>query len=125
MIGEFIQTHNDYQSIEMKGNNISPLGLEFLIEGFQKCQFLKVLVLEWNNLGENEKGAEILQIIIKNCPKLETVDLKNNKFQKNSGMAIGNLLNANTSLRYLDLRWNELMDEGVEFIIEALVKFKL
>ncbi len=50
-ITEFLKDYSDFQLIELKGNNISPRGLEILSEGIINCKYLEGLILEWNNIG--------------------------------------------------------------------------
>lgn len=77
--------------------------------------------LSHNKLGDGT-GRAIGKLINGRCPNLTVLNLSNNLIEAIGGVSIGHALQNNGTLKELNLRMNNLCDEGVQPIFKALVK---
>lgn len=75
---------------------------------------LKTLVLR-NSQLDNRKCKILIRGIAK-CPLLENLELSTCDLGNDSGKSIGSLLQTNTTLKTLELKRNQLSEEGLQAI---------
>lgn len=121
ILGDFLAINPEISHLELKGNNITSKGLVFILEGLQQNFKIKSMNLEWNYLGMEPSGLELLVNFLKKNQSLQHLDLKNNKISGNdAGRVLGELLTSSKSLLVLDLRWNEIGTLGAKSILAGL-----
>lgn len=121
ILGDFLAINPEISHLELKGNNITSKGLAFILEGLQQNFKVKSMNLEWNYLGMEPSGIEMLVNFLKKNQSLQYLDLKNNKIAgNNAGAALGELLTSSKSLMVLDLRWNEIGTLGAKSLLAGL-----
>jgi hypothetical protein len=115
--------HPDLRVLEIVGNNITALGFQKLCGALIDCKRLKVLRAEWNVVGSRTLGVEALFQLLRLHTSLERVDLRNNKIGDHCAGIIASIVEINHgNLKELDLKWNELTNNGAEKILKALFR---
>lgn len=95
-------------SLYLKGNNISGPLVEQLGDMLIHNNTLKVLHIEWNNLGSDvDSFAKFCEGLSKNH-FVEELDLRYNQISSQCSDPLSKALKINTSLRNIDLSWNSL-----------------
>jgi len=119
-IAKFLQENKHFVTMELRGNNISALGFEAICESLKGSDSIKKISVEWNNIGSENLGIIALNEFIQTNNTILSIDLRNNKIGPSCAGAISNIIRVSSSLKFLDLRWNELGDEGAKLILFAL-----
>lgn len=57
-LAEFISTHRRIEALEIKSNDIGPVGFRMIFKALADNPNLRYLILEYNNLGESYEGVE-------------------------------------------------------------------
>jgi chromosome segregation ATPase len=73
---------------------------------------LESLSLEWNSVGSFANGLQELSLALSLNTSLTHLDLRNNNVGEEGGACLARALRSNRTLRSLDLRWNELGNTG-------------
>ena len=123
-IASFLKLNNSFKSIELRGNNISGSGFGIVCEALKGFRNLETISAEWNNIGSDISGIQIMNTLIRKSPSITTIDLRNNKIGPNFGPYLAETLKESSYLQTLDLRWNELGNEGGRPIINVLSSMK-
>lgn len=111
-------SNNDVKSLELSGVNIDSLGLNFLCETVSNIYELK---LEWNDLVDAYSEFDcLLEALIKSSCRL--IFLNNNKICHLHIHSICKLIKHASNMTLLDLRWNEINDDGAKQIYECMKK---
>ncbi|XP_039295363.1 leucine-rich repeat-containing protein 45-like [Nilaparvata lugens] len=113
-------TNSQLVGLNLKGNNIFGEGLDALSRFLMKNRSLKILKLEWNNLGASVDGFSQLCHALTSNSILEILDLRNNELNSECGFELFDAITRNSSLKELDLRWNNLGSEGGQSLLSAL-----
>ena len=119
-VAKFLQENNNFEIIEIKGNNISGKGFAAICLALANSPSLKRLSAEWNIIGSDRQGLEALKRLLFTCRTLTSVDLRNNKINFDGAKIISDIISNNETLQELDLRWNEFGILGGQAIMEAL-----
>ena len=99
------------KNLDVGGNNIGPEGVASLVRALKGHESLESLELGYNPLGP--KGSRTLVVVAKfDLPRLETLKLGWCKLGVEGSRSISELLVMNSTLRSLDLRGNELGNDG-------------
>ncbi|XP_060027715.1 leucine-rich repeat-containing protein 45 isoform X2 [Erinaceus europaeus] len=108
------------RSLDLKGNNLRALGAEALgrllrqNKSIQRCpsghapDSAHSLTLEWNNLGMWEDAFATFCGALAANSALRQLDLRNNQITHKGAEELALALKMNSSLKELDLRWNNL-----------------
>ncbi|RZF48969.1 hypothetical protein LSTR_LSTR003045 [Laodelphax striatellus] len=118
-------TNSQLLGLNLKGNNIFGEGLDALSRFLLKNRSLKILKLEWNNLGASVDGFCQLCHALSSNNILEALDLRNNELNSECAFELADSITRNTALKLLDLRWNNLGSEGGQSLLSALRSNKL
>jgi hypothetical protein len=117
LVVQFLRDNPATTSVELRGNNIGPEGAAVLAQAFAGANTnVRSLSLEWNMIGN---GIGPLAEAIALNPKLEVLDLRNNRIGPEGAEAIARLLETNKGLIKLDLRWNEIGSAGANALLAA------
>lgn len=107
-------------SLYLKGNNISGPLVEQLGEMLMHNNTLKILHIEWNNLGSDiDSFTKFCEGLSKNH-FVEELDLRYNQISSQCSDPLSKALKMNTSLRNIDLSWNSLGNR-VNFFIFTFI----
>lgn len=109
----YLRANKHLKALELKGNNITDF--DELLQTLRGHPTLKILSLEWNQLGSS---IETFASFIVNNRTIKHLGLSNNKILDME--AFSNALKSNKVLLSLDLRWNDLGEEGGRLILDAL-----
>lgn len=121
ILAEFLSTHPQFVSVELRGNNLTPQSFALVCQGLKNCINLTNLKLDWNLIGDNSTlGLEALAELTKVLPSLQSIDIRNNQLGKGSGPFLAEIIRESWSVQRIDLRWNELGDTEARFILGAL-----
>ena len=111
------------QKLDFKGNNIrSSAGLIGRI--LKVTTKLTHLNLEWNGIGLWESAVIAIAEGIQMNQTLRYLDLRNNQISHEGGTCIANALKANHILKVLDLRWNNIGMLGAKSFLSMLKQNK-
>ena len=103
----------------LSGINIDSEGLEILGEIIQTYTQIKNLKLEWNYLFSiPEAFNNFCEKISKSS--LVYLGLNNNKINSSLCSGIQKILRLNKNLKYLDLKWNEIGNDGASLLINEI-----
>ncbi|XP_058796378.1 leucine-rich repeat-containing protein 45-like [Phymastichus coffea] len=107
-------------SLYLRGNNIGGDLAEELGETLAKNNSVRVLHVEWNNLGSREDSfGKFCDGLARNhC--VEELDLRYNQVSTLCADALADALRKNRSLRKLNLEWNSLGTTGGQKLLQAL-----
>ena len=106
--------------IILRGNCISPRGIQALAPVLSANKDLVYLSLEWNQIGSS--GALGLSGAIEDNKRLQYIDLKNNSIGDDGAIALALCMERNSGIKTLDLRWNQIGDRGMESFKRLLEK---
>lgn len=120
-ISNFLSSNSSLQILDLENNTFSPEGLRHLSRSLVENTKLKSLMLAGNNLGD--EGILVLGKMLKKNKSIIELGLERNnispiglsKFTKSC-------FSRNTNLCTLALNDNELGDEGVKDLMDALTK---
>ena len=103
----------------LSGINIDSEGLEILGDIIQTYTQIKNLKLEWNYLFSiPEAFNNFCEKISKS--NLVYLGLNNNKINSSLCSGIQKILRLNKNLKYLDLKWNEIGNDGASILINEI-----
>ncbi|XP_011498329.1 PREDICTED: leucine-rich repeat-containing protein 45-like [Ceratosolen solmsi marchali] len=107
-------------SLYLKGNNINGPLVEQLGEMLIHNNTLKIIHIEWNNLGSQiDCFYKFCDGLAKNnC--LEELDLRYNQISTNCADPLVKVLTRNKNLKKLDLAWNSLGTNGGKKILQGI-----
>ncbi|KAJ8665021.1 hypothetical protein QAD02_006683 [Eretmocerus hayati] len=109
-------------SLCLRGNNISGKLVEVLGEVLEVNSTLKILSVEWNNLGSQVDSFSKFCHGLAKSSQLEELDLRYNQISTVCADSLSDALKNNKSLKKLDLAWNSLGLSGGQKILSG-VKF--
>ncbi len=108
MIAEFLAKNQQFTSIELKGNKITPHGFQGICDQLKKMRGLTRIGLDSNQIGVNQRGTDQLFSLVSMNPNIQELDLRDNEISDSSVKSIVDMIKEVTGLRKLDLRWNKI-----------------
>ncbi|RNA23876.1 leucine-rich repeat-containing 45 [Brachionus plicatilis] len=111
------------KSLELRGNNIHGEGTQHLAKVLRQNSSIISLTLEWNSLGLDEFNnfSKFCESLSMNS-SLKFLDLRNNQINFNSALELSTVFENNKILQHLDLRWNNIGMVGAKGLLSALRK---
>lgn len=64
LLSSYIQKNKNLKSLKITGNNISAQGFVEIVSALRNCPLIKVLSLEWNQMGSDAVGLESLAVLL-------------------------------------------------------------
>lgn len=121
LVSTFLKSYPHYAEVDLKSNKITSNGLLKLCEAFQNMNNLKVLSLNNNYLGTDNRGMEgLYSLLVSMNSSLEELNLRNNQINDGSVKVIADFIKDSGCLRKLDLRYNKISTLGGEILLMAL-----
>ncbi|XP_035293919.1 leucine-rich repeat-containing protein 45 isoform X2 [Cricetulus griseus] len=108
------------QRLDLKGNNLRATGAEALGKLLRQSKSIQSLTLEWNNLGMWEDAFASFCGGLAANSTLRQLDLRNNQISHKGAEELALALKGNTTLRHLDLRWNNIGLLGGRALVNCL-----
>ncbi len=110
------------ESVEIKTNDISSEGFVDIFKALQRNPQLRQLIVEYNNLGQDSYNdwEGHFCALISNCPKLERLNISNNKISSESFKRIATHLANSNSLKLLEIRYNNFASADIELLVSEL-----
>lgn len=105
-------------SLVLRGNPMGDTCLKDLIGSIESMPHLEELDIGYCNL--TMLAGDDIALLLRKSSSIKKISASVNSFQAFGASLIAEGLIENTSLKYIDLRWNDLQKEGVETIVEAL-----
>lgn len=119
-LAAFLESHDTFAELDLHGNNVTGVGIRYLTRYLVRTTALKELSLEWNSVGLSAQGMEELCAALAENTSIASVNLQNNKISEVSSAPLANLIRSTKTLQKLDLRWNEIGNDGIQALIPAL-----
>lgn len=94
--------------LDLKGNNLCAAGAEALGKLLRQNKSIQSLTLEWNSLGPWEDAFATFCGALAANSTLRQLDLRNNQISHKGAEELALALRSNASLQQLDLRWNHI-----------------
>ncbi|XP_014212994.1 leucine-rich repeat-containing protein 45-like [Copidosoma floridanum] len=104
----------------LKGNNISGPLVEQLGQVLSSNNTLKVMHIEWNNLGSQVDSFAKFCVGLSKNHHIEELDLRYNQISTLCADHFSTALRQNKSLKKLDLAWNSLGMSGGQKILQGV-----
>lgn len=120
LLADFLRENCNFSTIDITGNNISPLGFSRICESLKNNIKVKTIMAEWNNIGFRPEGLQSLKNLVEENPNITVIDLKNNNIKADGALIISQVLQLETNLVSLDLKCNEICAKGAQYILDAL-----
>ncbi|XP_006886373.1 PREDICTED: leucine-rich repeat-containing protein 45 [Elephantulus edwardii] len=106
--------------LDLKGNNLGAMGAEALGRLLRQNKAIQSLTLEWNNLGTWEEAFSSFCFGLGANTALRELDLRNNQVNHKGAEELALALKTNCSLQQLDLRWNNIGLLGGRALVSCL-----
>uniref|UniRef100_A0A8C3YPU6 Leucine rich repeat containing 45 n=1 Tax=Catagonus wagneri TaxID=51154 RepID=A0A8C3YPU6_9CETA len=106
--------------LDLKGNNLRAAGAEALGKLLQQNKSIQSLTLEWNNLGTWEAAFATFCGALAANSTLRQLDLRNNQISHKGAEELALALRSNAGLQQLDLRWNHIGLLGGRALVDSL-----
>lgn len=116
-IGEGLAANSSLQTVSLESNKIETPDLHAMIPGLSKHKSLKQLMLGDNGLDDTS-GKDLAELAL--APSLETLNLKCNFLRVQGVAPLLIALRGNLRLKTLNLRKNQLRNEGAKAVAEFL-----
>lgn len=119
-----LSTNKGLAKVDFKGNNIRSSG-HIVGRILKVTTVLTHLNLEWNGVGFWDDAITSIAEGLQVNQTLRYLDLKNNQISHEGGTNIANALKANHVLRMLDLKWNNVGMLGAKSFLNMLKHNKM
>ncbi|XP_072795989.1 leucine-rich repeat-containing protein 45 isoform X3 [Vicugna pacos] len=106
--------------LDLKGNNLRATGTEALGKLLRQNRSIQSLTLEWNSLGTWEEAFATFCGALAANSALRQLDLRNNQISHKGAEELALALKSNASLQQLDLRWNHIGLLGGRALVNCL-----
>ncbi|XP_032312394.1 leucine-rich repeat-containing protein 45 isoform X2 [Camelus ferus] len=106
--------------LDLKGNNLRATGAEALGKLLRQNKSIQSLTLEWNSLGTWEEAFATFCGALAANSALRQLDLRNNQISHKGAEELALALKSNASLQQLDLRWNHIGLLGGRALVNCL-----
>lgn len=107
-------------TLQLKGNNIMGPSVHRVAALVTRSHKLKVLGLQWNNLGLCREAMSQFCVALTGNGSLEVLDLQYNQLDAECALLLSDMLYKNSTLRALDLSWNHIEHQGGQYLLTAL-----
>ncbi|KAM7334727.1 hypothetical protein ACRRTK_008047 [Alexandromys fortis] len=108
------------QRLDLKGNNLRAAGAGALGKLLRQNKSIQSLTLEWNNLGMWDDAFATFCGGLAANSTLRQLDLRNNQISHKGAEELALALKGNTTLQQLDLRWNNIGLLGGRALVNCL-----
>jgi len=88
LIADFLRENVQFTTINIRGNNITPLGFARICEALKNNLRVSTLLCEWNHIGLKSEGVMALKNLVESNPAIRTLDLKNNGIKPESAVIL-------------------------------------
>lgn len=119
-VAEFLNHQKNFVAIDIRGNDISSAGFKTICDSLKGSTSLTTIYAEWNNIGSDTSGLFALQSLTQSLFKINSIDLRNNQIGQKCILPLTKIIRESRSLKYVDLRWNHIGDDGARDILQAL-----
>ena len=106
--------------VDFKGNNVRSSGAELVGKLLKRTTVLTHLRLEWNALGMWDSGMSALAEGLALNHTLKYLDLRNNQISHEGAVELANAVKRNKTLKIFDLRWNNIGIIGAKAFLAAI-----
>ncbi|XP_014292855.1 leucine-rich repeat-containing protein 45 isoform X7 [Halyomorpha halys] len=120
LIFNALMNSNVISELNLFGNNMNSTSVIQLGKMLSINKSIKILTLNWNNIGESLEAFSAFCGGLSQNESLEYLDLRNNQISSADANELSAALQQNHSLKFLDLRWNKLKNKGVDCLQNAL-----
>lgn len=122
LVADFLKRYSHFTTIELRGNNLSSEGLASICQALKGSTTLTTILAEWNMIGSSTTnvGFEALYELAKVSRSLTTLDFRNNRISPSAGPVLAKIIRDSPALEFIDLRWNDLGNEGAKQILAAV-----
>ena len=118
-ISNELSQSKDIDSLILSGININDEGFDKLCNIIENFPQIKNLKLEWNYLNNYESSfSKLIDKIINS--NIEFLGLSNNKINSSLCIYLQKLIKNSRKLKFLDLRWNDIGNDGAKELISEL-----
>lgn len=107
--------------LDLSSNNLGPAELNQLADVMAVCPVIYHLDLSGNPLCTGEDPSPALDRLFENLGPVSHLYLDHTNFNENTALMIQEALRRNRCLRYLDLQNNNLKENGIVAIIDAVI----
>lgn len=108
------------KKLDMKGNNIRGAGAEALGRMLRHNKTLTSICFEWNSLGMVDNSFGVFCEGLGANTTLKELDLRNNQISHDGASELASALRKNTTLKALDLSWNNFGIFGGRTLLNLL-----
>ena len=108
------------RKLDLKGNNIRCGGAEIVALFLKRNASVEQLFLPWNALGMWDSGIAALSEGLAVNQSMRILDLRNNQINQEGANELAKALKRNFTLKHLDLRWNNIGILGGRALLAAL-----
>ncbi len=116
VLAERLHDNTALRRLDLSDNKLGSEGAKAIAVALRNNTFLERLALRWNTIGE--EGAKALADVLGDCPSLRRLDLKRNKINDQGAQAIIQATGPYSRFE-LDLRWNNISQDGVGTLYSA------
>lgn len=130
ILADFLRSNNEITLLDLKGNNIGPKGFLEIFQALKQnkvinrihLKVLKSLQIPWNNLTSNGnlQALEELFQMMNITRSISHIDLQNNGIKSSGAAILSNIIRNSPYLTSIDLRWNDLSNQGVQIIVGSV-----
>ncbi|KAG8507538.1 Leucine-rich repeat-containing protein 45, partial [Galemys pyrenaicus] len=113
-------TNSVVRCLDLKGNNLRAAGAEALAALLRQNKSIESLTLEWNSLGAWEDAFATFCGALAANSTLRQLDLRNNQISHAGAAQLALALPRNAHLQQLDLRWNNIGLLGGRALVNCL-----
>jgi hypothetical protein len=120
-MAKLLANNSNISVMDLSGINITDFGLRYLSDIIKANPQLRTLKLQWDYLNEFSKEFDYLCEGISRSG-ITHLYLDNNKINSKLSSSISKMIQNSNSLLYIDLRWNEIGNDGAKEIVSSLLR---
>ncbi|KAM3133019.1 hypothetical protein pb186bvf_014875 [Paramecium bursaria] len=124
LLCSYIKSNKALKCLELRGNNITSVGFVEIFQAIRFTPLLKVLSIEWNQLGSDTQAMDTLAAFLVQNKSIQHLGMSNNKLTGDLIDGFSNALRQNTTILSIDLRWNDLGKKGGQLLSSAMLDNK-
>ncbi|XP_023234214.1 leucine-rich repeat-containing protein 45-like isoform X2 [Centruroides sculpturatus] len=109
--------------LNLKGNNLRGKSADDIGKLLRDNNVLYRLSLEWNSLGKCHDSFTLFCSGLATNKTLKILDLRNNEINNEGAVALASALSKNISLQSLDVRWNQINNLGADSLLSVLKQY--
>lgn len=107
-MAKFLESNRSFTTIDIRGNDITGAGFAAIFRALQLSKSIRLIRAEWNHCGSSPEGLQALARLVQTNHALKSVNLPNNQIGENCGDAVAEVIASTSSLRTLNLSYNNL-----------------